>query len=154
APKRLPSTTGAARTGSRLAVSRSRLLRRHVAKPTGAGLVRYEIAPEGSRSQAAAARADCRLQAREAPPEGVAKLVDRAGLERAVGQLLLLRPVEQVQEGSDLRVRPRRPPAGPPPVSLLQPNEVGALIDGERRLVLGREARELEVAVLVSFLDV
>src|SRR4029079_7767244 len=76
-------------------------------QPTGAGLGRYEIAPQGSRPQTAATRAERRLQTRETPPDGVARLVDRAGLERAIGQLLLLRPVEQVQKGSDLRLRPR-----------------------------------------------
>ena len=84
----------------------------------------------------------------EASPKGIPELLDRPDLERPVGELLLLGLVEQVQEGRYLRLGSHGPSAGPPPIALLEPDELGAISLGQRGLVLREQARELELELV------
>ena len=70
--------------------------------------------------------------------------------ERAIRELLLLGPVEEVEERADLPLRPGGPGAGPPAAAQLELDEIGPLAVREGRHVQGEQARELRVQLFDS----
>jgi len=82
--------------------------------------------------------------------EDTAELVGRTARNGPMRELLLLRPVEQIEERADLRLGTRRPAPGPSAATPLEVQEISTFGVAKRRDVPGDQLRQLGVQLLDS----